>query len=106
MRKDSMWMGEARQLAAQCWCDPSTSDREMDPELAEAVARRIAAWMDTAAMFARNEDFYRGLLDDCARHLGAAVYTADDGTIYDTPVRLRIPELVCKLAAEAAEREG
>lgn len=53
------WMPEARQIAAQCWCDPETSDRVMDPELAEAVARRIAAWMDTGATHAGNESYWR-----------------------------------------------
>jgi hypothetical protein len=53
------YMPEARQLAAQCWCDPETSDRVMDPTLAEAVARRIALWMETAAFYSRNEDYWR-----------------------------------------------
>jgi len=31
----------ARGLAAQCWCDPRTSNREMDVELAEVFAETI-----------------------------------------------------------------
>lgn len=92
------FMDEARQLAAQCWCDPETSDKVMDPALCEAVAKRIAAWMDTAAQFARNEDFYRGLLDECAKSLGPDVFKADDGSIMDSPLRLKIPSLVSELA--------
>lgn len=95
------WMPEARQIAAQCWCDDETRRTEMDVVLAEAVARRIAAWMDTAAQYARNEEYYRGLLDECAKHLGAAAYTADDGTVMDEPLRLKIPELVAALAGNA-----
>lgn len=53
------WMPEARQIAAQCWCDEETSNTEMDVVLAESVARRIAAWMDTAAFHARNEEYWR-----------------------------------------------
>lgn len=53
------WMPEARAAAAQCWCDEETSSIEMDVTLAEAVARRIAAWMDTAAFHARNEEYWR-----------------------------------------------
>lgn len=49
------WMDEARQVAAQCWCDEETKDRVMDHALAEAVARRIAAWMDTAMQFSHND---------------------------------------------------
>ena len=88
------WMDEARQMAAQCWCAPETSAIEMDVRLAEVVARSIAAWMTTAAQAQRNCDFYRGLLDECAKHIGAPAYTADDGTVMDSPVRLKIPELV------------
>ena len=53
------WMEEARQIAAQCWCDPDTSGKEMDAALAESVARRIAAWMRTGAQHAENENYWR-----------------------------------------------
>ncbi len=91
------YMDTARQMAAQCWCDDDTSGIEMDVRLAEAVARRIAAWMDTAAQAQRNADFYRGLVDECAKHLGPRAFTADDGTVLPDPVRLRVPELVAEL---------
>ena len=98
-------MDEARQFAAQCWCDDETKDRVMDPVLAEAVATRIAAWMDTAAMFNRNEDFYRKLLDECAANLGplrSQAFVQDDGGIVDSPLRLKIPNLVAELARMAS----
>jgi len=31
----------ALELAAQCWCDPETSSKEMDVELAKSFARRL-----------------------------------------------------------------
>ena len=95
------WMSEARQVAAQCWCDPETSDRIMDIVLAESMARRVAAWMDTAAQFAQDVDFYRGLLDQCAASLGPEVFVSDDGSIQDSPLRLKIPALVEQLARKA-----
>ena len=99
-------MQEARMVAAQCWCDEETSGMEMDSVLAEAVARRIAAWMETAAQMAQNADFYRGLLDECAKHLGEAAYTADDGTVMDEPLLLKVPELVAALVIPNAELRG
>lgn len=93
------WMPEARGQAAQCWCDPENASTVMDVALAESMARRIAGWMDTAAMYARNADFYRGLVDECAQALGPAAYTADDGTVIDSPVRIKVPELVRALVA-------
>lgn len=94
------FIDDARQLAAQCWCDPETSDRVMDPVLAESVARRIAVWMDSWAQAQRNADFYRGLLNDVANYLGPDVYRADDGTIMEDPLLLKIPELIARLIQE------
>ena len=95
------YMEQARMIAAQCWRDDETSGKEMDATLAESVARRIAVWMQSTAQMADNADFYRGLLDECARHLGESAYIADDGTVMDEPLRLKIPELVSALATAA-----
>ena len=43
------------------------------------------------------------MLDQCAGSLGVEAFTADDGSIYDSPVRLKIPELVAALRQKAAE---
>jgi hypothetical protein len=63
------WMPEARQFAAQCWCDEETSGIEMDVRLAESMARRIAAWMDTSAFHARNESYWRERAEVAERRL-------------------------------------
>jgi hypothetical protein len=59
-------MEHARTLAAQCWCDEETKGKVMDVALAEAVARRIAVWMDFAVNTARNADLYLKLLNECS----------------------------------------
>lgn len=89
-----MWMDEARQLAAQCWCDPETEKTVIDPILCEAVAKRIAIWMETAAQNQRNTDYYRGLLVKCGKAIGDQAYIADDGTRMDDVLCAKIPELV------------
>ena len=53
------WLPEARQIAAQCWCDDDTQHLVMEPALCEAFARRLAAWMRTGAQHARNEEYWR-----------------------------------------------
>jgi len=50
---------EARTIAAQCWCTETTSHIEMDVELAEVFAKRIAAWMATGSQHATNESYWR-----------------------------------------------
>jgi hypothetical protein len=53
------WLLQAREIAAQCWRDDETKHLVMELALAEAVARRIAAWMQTGAQHARNEEYWR-----------------------------------------------
>ena len=88
------WIDEARMLAAQCWCDKETKDRIMDVALAEAVAKRIAAWMDTAAQNQRNADYYRGLLIQCGETIGDRAYTCDDGGRSEDVLCAKIPEII------------
>lgn len=98
-------MNEARQIAAQCWCDDETQDRVMDPQLAESVAKRIAAWMDTAAQAQRNADYYRGLVVRCGNAIGTAARTADDGGVHEGVLCAKVPELVEALLANVADEQ-
>ncbi len=88
------WMDEARALSASCWYDPETENKEMDVVLAEAIAKRIAAWMQTAAQNQRNTDYYRGLLEQCGKIIGDRAFTADDGTHSDDVLCAKIPEII------------
>ena len=94
MNDEYDWMEEARVLAAQCWSDKRTEDREMDVEFAEVVAERIAAWIQTAAQNQRNADYYRGLLEQCGKTIGDRAFTADDGTHMDDVLCAKIPEII------------
>lgn len=70
-----------------------TQLRAAQKELAEA-----ACWMDTAQQHAKNEEFYRDLLDQVAVALqNPEVYKSDDGSTQQDPIRLKIPELVARL---------
>lgn len=55
----------ARERAAQCWCDPSVSDREMDTALCEVIAKAIdqaCAEARDAAIKERAEGWVGGAL--------------------------------------------
>ena len=101
MSEKSMWIEEARKISTQCWCDLETKHIEMDSKLCEAVAKRICAWMDTAAQNQRNTDYYRGLLEACGEAIGEQAYIADDGSISEDVLCAKIPEIV-----DAAFRNG
>ena len=62
--------------------------------------KETQAWKETAEQFNRNEQFYHGLLNDCAKHLGPEVYVSDDGSVQDKPLALKVPEMVGRLQAE------
>ena len=104
---ESIWMDEARQQAAQCWCDKETESRVMDTPLAEAVAKRIAAWMDTAAQSQRNTDFYRGIVTQIGEKFGTAlVCVREVPTGGSHPLAHECDDLAVKLIAIAKFQIG
>ncbi len=68
------------------------------PETLEQAVAERDAWVESAAMFSRNEDYYRGLLDEIAELIGyPAAWTAESGDVYskdDGPVRAALPDLI------------
>jgi len=55
----------ALELAAQCWCDPETSSKEMDVELAKAFARRLDPLLQQLAECQAREKMLRDFVDVC-----------------------------------------
>lgn len=72
----------------------------MDVPLCEAVARRIAAWMETAAQAYRNEDFYRGIVVQIGEMFGDAAKTSNDGSIQQDVLALKVAPLVKRFLSE------
>ena len=88
----------ATEAIAQGWCEPETSGQEMDVVLAEAIARPVSqvlrAWYDTAAQYARNEEYYRGLVQEIGAMFGEEAYISDDGSKQQDVLCSKVPELV------------
>ena len=59
MMSDNQCIEEARIRARLCWRDETTKHLIMEPALLEVVAQAIAAWMETAATYAKNADYWR-----------------------------------------------
>ena len=68
----------------------------------EGAKLRAKAWEETAQQHARNEAFYRGLIEQIGDLFGVAAKTADDGSVMEDILALRVPELV---KAERAEHQ-
>lgn len=74
------------------------------PEILDAASSAVF-WEETARQESRNTAFYRELLAQIASRLGHAAYVADDGSVMESPLYLRLPELVDRrlTAAQASE---
>ncbi len=64
------------------------------PETKEEAIRERDFWIESAAQFSRNEDYYRGLVDKIGEMLGEEAYIADDGSRSQDILRNKVPELV------------
>lgn len=70
---------------------------------AESLASR---WKDDAAMFARNADFYGGLIRQIGDMLGPETRRADDGSLAEDVLALRVPEVLADTLARAEKAEA
>lgn len=62
---------------------------------AEAEAQRMVKCVEEDALrFARNEEYYRGLLTQIGASIGPIALVQDDGGIVDEPLCAKLPELV------------
>lgn len=77
-------------------------DTVTDPD---ELRRHANAWAETAAQHARNEMFYRGLVQETGRILGRACYRQDDGNYVDEPLALRVPEVAREMVALLRQAE-
>jgi hypothetical protein len=64
-----------------------------------------AKWREMAKGYARNEEFYRGIVTQVGRTLGEKAYTADDGTVGTSVLALKVPELVKELKEVKEQKE-
>jgi hypothetical protein len=64
------------------------------PETLEQAIAERDAWVETAMMFSRNEEYYRGLVEAIGKMLGRDAYTADDGSFSQDVLCAKVPEIV------------
>lgn len=64
------FLPDAIEIAAQCWCEPTTRALVMQPQVAEVFADRLAAQMNAAAQARRDASFYQDVVCRAIRALG------------------------------------
>ena len=75
----------------------------MDARLAEAFASVIEVWLETADQNQRNADLYQGIVAQIGDMFGIEARTSDDGSVQDSVLALKVPELVEHLTAEVEQ---
>ncbi len=83
---------EAQIVAATCFIGAKNNEAVL-----KNVTAVIANWMDTAAQYSRNSDYYRGLVVKCGESIGADSFVADDKTVSLDVLCAKVPELVEEL---------
>ena len=84
---------------------PEFQYRDLDIKFNGKYEEELEAnpWFQTARQHCKNEEFYRGILEQIASIIGAAAYKDDFGKVVDSPVILKLPEVVKALKDEAAK---
>jgi hypothetical protein len=57
---------------------------------------------ELAIYYANAVDYYTGLLDEIAKVFGPDAYVSDDGSVQDSPLRAKMPDLVREQARQLA----
>lgn len=69
----------------------------------DEAERQRESWIETARNYARGSDYYQGLLDQIGEMFGVTARTSDDGSVQDSVLRARLPELVAGLRSDLAK---
>ena len=77
-------------------------DIEKD-KLAQQVKTLLASWIETAAEFDSNSNFYHGIVIQIGEMFGEAAKTSDDGSVQQDVLALKVPELVRDALQELKE---
>lgn len=96
----------AEEFAAQCWARPATQHLVMQPELATAFANELAGWLEFGAQMQDNMSFYRDIVHQIGELFGNDAKTSDDGSLQDSVLALKVPELVRGVVAECARLDA
>lgn len=90
-----LWASELSiEVAARVWWDEECVGIEPDARIERAFARTLKAWLLDLAREHRNCEFYRGLVVMVGEMFGAEAKTSDDGSLQDSVLALKVPELV------------
>lgn len=95
---------EATHIECEVSCPTEVIELEDAAEWFEKKVKEAGNWEETARQYARNMEYYRGLVDNIALVFGQRAYICDDGSKAEDVLRAKIPELVREMAGKFCER--
>ena len=105
---------ELLELPCAALDDPHPPCREAAKRDADALAHAIkmmqgdpeagCPWVEAAAQESRNREFYQGIVTQIGEMFGPPAYTSDDGSVQDSVLALKVPELVKALLSKKKKR--
>ena len=72
-----------------------------DSELGQSVLWVLVNQIKDTIYFSNSSTFYHGIVEKTGKLLGEAAYTSDDGSVQDSVLALKVPELVEKLVNDS-----
>lgn len=87
--------------AAIAYSEGIAKGRDAWKKAAEKLRQERNGWKESAAHFAKGMEFYRDeIVAKVGDMFGAAARTSDDGSVQDSVLALKVPELVAATIAE------
>ncbi len=77
--------------------DKLEEERDRWKEQADLLGRECENWKATAAQHLRNEQYYRGLIEEIGRMIGPDAFTDDTGSMHESVLCAKVPECVKSL---------
>lgn len=63
----------------------------------------IDFWQESARQYSRDADYYRDLVEQIGKAIGDVAFIADDGSVSDSVLNAKVPELVISRLAEVGQ---
>lgn len=87
------------------YCKAIADEKEYDElkQQRDELQQQLAGMTDSAKHFSGGMEYYRDLIDEAAKSIGIAMYTADDQGVHPEPLRAKLPECVAELVQQCDE---
>lgn len=73
------------------------TEEQQIKDYVSSLKSQVKAWTETARQHAKNESFYRDIINKIGAHFGDAAKRSDDGSLQEDVLALKVEPLVAQL---------